>query len=259
MLNVNVSDITFFIVAVIAVTLILTSIKVCDQYSRAVVLRFGKFAGQRGPGLFLLLPWGIERAIRVDIRTTTWDLEPQVAITRDNVSVKINAVLWNEIVDAEAAVLKVQDVEQAIRKLAATTIRGVIGQHDLDDVLGASTRIADAIAIEVEKHAKDWGVDVRKLEIADVGIPETMQRVMAQKAEAVREQQARLIKADAEFQAAQKLADAAKLIEANPVALELRRMQMLTEIGAEQNTMTVVMMPSEFVGAAKRFAEKGLG
>jgi regulator of protease activity HflC (stomatin/prohibitin superfamily) len=244
MLNVNVSDIVFFIVAVIAVTLILTSIKVCDQYSRAIVLRFGKFAGQRGPGLFLLLPWGIERAIRVDIRTTTWDLEPQVAITRDNVSVKINAVLWNEIVDAEAAVLKVQ---------------GVIGQHDLDDVLGASTRIADAIAIEVEKHAKDWGVDVRKLEIADVGIPETMQRVMAQKAEAVREQQARLIKADAEFQAAQKLADAAKLIEANPVALELRRMQMLTEIGAEQNTMTVVMMPSEFVGAAKRFAEQGLG
>lgn len=243
------------IVLVLIVSFLMTTIRVSDQYKRAVVLRFGRFAGVRGPGMYFLLPWGIERAILVDIRTTTWSLPQQEAITRDNVPVKITAVLWNQIVDPAKAVLDVENVEAAIRQLAATTMRSVVGLHELDEVLSGGGQIAVIIAQKIEQIAPRWGVEVSKVEIANVEIPENMQRAIAQKAEATREQAARLIKADAEFLAAKKLTEAARLISQMPEALELRRMQMLTEIGAEQNTMTVIMMPSEFVQAAGAFAK----
>jgi len=243
------------IVLALILSFLLTTIRVSDQYKRAVVLRFGRFAGVRGPGLYFLFPWGIERAIAVDIRTTTWSLPQQEAITKDNVPVKITAVLWNQIVDPAKSVLDVENVESAIRQLAATTMRSVVGLHELDEVLSGGGQIAELIAQKIEQIAPKWGGEVSRVEIANVEIPENMQRAIAQKAEAAREQAARLIKADAEYQAAQKLADAARLIAQTPEALELRRMQMLTEIGAEQNTMTVVMMPSEFVQAAGAFAK----
>jgi regulator of protease activity HflC (stomatin/prohibitin superfamily) len=237
------------------ISFVVTVVRVADQYKRAVVLRFGSFVGVRGPGLYFLLPWGIERAISVDIRTTTWSLPQQEAITKDNVPVKITAVLWNRIVDPAKSVLDVENVEAAIRQLAATTMRSVVGLHELDEVLSGGGQIAEIIAQKIEQIAPTWGVEVSKVEIANVEIPENMQRAIAQKAEATREQAARLIKAEAEYKAAIKLAEAARLIAQTPEALELRRMQMLTEIGAEQNTMTVVMMPSEFVQAAGAFAK----
>ena len=239
----------------VAILFVVTTVRVANQYTRAVVLRLGKFVGVRGPGLFLLMPFGIERAIKVDMRTVTWNLPQQEAITKDNVPVKITAVLWNQIVDPAKAILEVDDVEKAIRQLAATSMRTVVGMHELDEVLSGGGMIAQTLAQRIEAVAPSWGVDVKQVEILNVEIPESMQRAIAQKAEAMREQGARLIKAEAELQAAQKLAEAARVIAAHPEALELRRMQMLTEIGAEQNTMTVVMMPSEFVSAAAAFAK----
>lgn len=242
------------VLIILAVSFIVTSIRIADQYARYVILRFGAFVDVRGPGLFLLLPFGIERGIRVDIRATTWTLPPQDAITKDNVPVKITAVLWNQITDPEKSVLEVDDVENAVRQLAATTIRVIIGQHELDDVLCGAETIAKAIADKVETLATEWGVQIMRVEIADVQIPESMQRAIAQKAEAAREQAARLIKAEGELKAAEKLSQAAAIISKTPEALELRRMQMLTEIGAEQNTSTIVIMPSEFAAAAGALA-----
>lgn len=245
------------IVLIVILAVIVTSVRIVNEYNRLVVLRLGKYVGVRGPGLVLLIPFWIERGIKADLRTTTWQLPQQEAITKDNVSVKITAVLWNRITDARRAMIDVQNCETAVRQLAATTMRSIVGLHDLDEVLSGDQKVVDAITAAIDEVAAGWGIDVQKLEIVNVEIPEGMQRAIAQKAEAMREQAARIIKAEAELKAAEKLTEAARLISTQPAALELRRMQMLTEIGAEQNTMTVVMMPSEFVGAAAALAGMG--
>lgn len=243
------------ILAIFLLIAFISSINIVSQYQRLVVLRLGKFRGVRGPGFILLLPFGIDRGIRTNMRTTTWDLEAQEAITKDNVSVTVSATVWNKIIDPERAVVAIQDVEFAVRQLAATTMRKVIGQHELDEVLSGGESMIEKITEIVDKKTDEWGIKIDQIEITDVQIPENMKRVIAQKAEAAREASSRLIKADGELQAAQKLSQAADVIARNPMALELRRMQMLAEIGAEQNTTTMVMMPTEFVAAAGAFAQ----
>ncbi len=245
----------FLILVVIAFFILLTGFRVAQQYERALVFRFGRYIDMRGPGLFWIVPLGIDRAVKVDMRVFTDGVEQQEAITRDNVPVKANAVIWYRIVKPDLAIIEVQNVRMAVIQVALTTLRNIIGQHTLDDVLKEREKLAALIKDRVDQVTEAWGVEIQNVEMKNVEIPASMQRAMAQEAEALREKRARIIKAEAELEAARKLREAADEIMKTPASLELRRMQMLTEIGAEQNTMTVVMMPSEFVSAARAFAE----
>ena len=241
-----------FLIAVLVVAFILLSgFRVAQQYERALVFRFGRFIDIRGPGLFWIIPMGVDRAVKVDMRVLTDGVEQQEAMTRDNVPVQVNAVIWYRIVKPDLAIIEVQNVRNAVIQVALTTLRNVIGQHSLDDVLKEREKLSTILKERVDSMTEAWGVEIQNVEMKNVEIPATMQRAMAQEAEALREKRARIIKAEAEFEAAMKLREAADEIMKTPASLELRRMQMLTEVGAEQNTMTIVMMPSEFVEAAR--------
>lgn len=238
------------IILVAGLILLANTIRVADQYQRAVVFRLGRYNRTAGPGLYLLIPFIEWRVIR-DLRTTTTAVEAQETITRDNVPIKINAVIWQRVVDPKLSVLEVNDVSNAVVQVALTALRSIIGQHTLDDVLKEQDKIAHAIEDHIDKVTAPWGVKVERVQMKNVEMPESMQRAMAQEAEALREKRARQIKAEAELDAATLLKAAAETIMQSPAGLELRRMQMITEVGAEQNTMTIVMMPSEFVSMAR--------
>jgi regulator of protease activity HflC (stomatin/prohibitin superfamily) len=238
-----------------AFLLFLTGFRIAQQYQRGVVLRFGRFVATRGPGLFWIVPL-IDSVTKVDMRVVTSAVSGQEAISRDNVPIRIDAVIWRRIVVAERSVFEVRNVEDSVTQVAITTLRDIIGRHTLDEILKEQTAIADAMQNAIDEVTEPWGVKVERVAMKSVEIPPTMQRAMAQEAEALREKRARIIKAEAETEAAEKLRQAAQTMMASPAALELRRMQMLTEVGAEQNTMTIVMMPSEFVEAARAFAAK---
>jgi regulator of protease activity HflC (stomatin/prohibitin superfamily) len=209
-----------------------------------------------GPGLYLLTPF-LEWRTTVDLRTDTTSVEQQETITRDNVPIKINAVIWRRVVDPARSLIEVTDVGDAVTQVAITALRGIIGQHSLDDVLKAQDTISEALQATIDKVTHPWGVKVERVQMKNVEIPETMQRAMAQEAEALREKRARQIKAEAELEAAGLLRQAAHIIMESPAGLELRRMQMITEVGAEQNTMTIIMMPSEFVEMARSIGARG--
>jgi regulator of protease activity HflC (stomatin/prohibitin superfamily) len=242
------------VVGLIVIVILLRSIRVANQYERGVVFRLGKYNRTAGPGLYLVLPL-IEWQVRLDLRTVTTDVEQQEGITRDNVPIKVNAVIWYRIVDPARAVMQVRVVAHAVVQVAVTTLRTSLGQHSLDDILKAQDTIAEGMQIAIDAVTEPWGVKVERVEMKNVEIPESMQRAIAQEAEALREKRARIIKAQAELEAAEQLRAASEIIMQNPAGLELRRMQMITEVGAEQNTMTIVMMPSEFVAMARGIAE----
>jgi regulator of protease activity HflC (stomatin/prohibitin superfamily) len=229
-------------------------LRVANEYERAVVFRLGRLQRTRGPGLYWLIPLGIERQKKVDLRTRTIDVESQESITKDSVTVKVNAVVWLKIVDPVKSVVAVADFYSAAYQVALTSLRNIIGQHYLDEVLKERDKINTALQLVVDAATEPWGVKVEMVEMKDVEIPVQMQRAMAQEAQATREKRARIIKAEAEQEAAAKLAEAGIIIAEHPLALELRRMQMITEVGAEQNTTTIVMMPSEFVTLAESLA-----
>jgi regulator of protease activity HflC (stomatin/prohibitin superfamily) len=232
----------------------LSGLRVADQYVRGVVFRLGRYHGTRGPGLYWLIPI-LEWQRKVDLRISTAAVEEQETITNDNVPIKVNAVVWYRIVDSKAAVLEVKNIDTAVIQVALTTLRTGIGQHSLDQVLKEQESVSAIIQQKIDAVTEPWGVKVERVEMKNVEIPQSMQRAMAQEAEALREKRARLIKAQAEFEAAEQLRKASEIIMQNPAGLELRRMQMITEVGAEQNTMTLVMMPSEFVSMAGAIAK----
>jgi regulator of protease activity HflC (stomatin/prohibitin superfamily) len=247
-----------FVLMVFVLVVLISGLRVAREYERAVVFRLGRYTGQRGPGLFWLIPLGIENETRIDLRTVTNPIEQQETITRDSVTVKVNAVLWFRVSDPEKAVLTVENFRMAVQQVALTSLRNVIGQHDLDEVLKERDKINALLKRNVVESTTPWGVSVELLEMKDVEIPQDMQRVMAMEAEAMREKRARIIKADAELEASKKLADAAQLMVGNPAALELRRMQMVAEVGAENNSTTVIMIPADFVhiaGSLSKFLE----
>ena len=219
-----------------------------------MIFRLGKYDRTAGPGLYFLLPV-IEWQRKLDMRTVTAAVEQQEAITRDNVPIKVNAVIWYRVIDPVKSVMEVKDVPNAVVQVSLTTLRTLLGQHSLDDILKAQDTVSEAMQQSIDRVTEPWGVKVERVEMKNVEIPETMQRAMAQEAEALREKRARLIKAEAELDAAELLRKAAETIMQNPAGLELRRMQMITEVGAEQNTMTIVMMPSEFVSMARGIGE----
>ncbi len=251
------------IFVVLGVMVLISGLRVCNEYERAVLFRLGRLKGLKGPGLYWIIPMGIDRQSKVDLRTMTVDVERQETITKDSVTVKVNAVVWFKITDPVKAIVSVANYYAATYQVALTSLRNIIGQHMLDEILKDRDKINEALREVIDVATDPWGIKVEMVEMKDVEIPEGMQRAMAQEAQAVREKRARLIKAEAEQEASAKLAEASQLITDNPLALELRRMQMITEVGAEQNTTTIIMMPSEFVtlaeSVAKAFKTKGAG
>lgn len=232
----------------------LSGLRIANEWERGVLFFLGRLKAVRGPGLFYVIPV-LEFVKKVDLRTVTVDIESQDTITRDNVSIRVNAVVWYKVVDPTNALIKVQNFHSAVYQFAATTLRNTIGVHSLDELLKERTHINLAMLDIFNETVATWGLDVEKVEIKDIEIPEGMQRALAMEAEALREKRARIIKASAEFEASEQLASASQVMVENPVALELRRMQMITEVGAEQNSTTIMLMPSDFVSLAKEASD----
>src|SRR6204780_3905850 len=239
-----------FLVLIIIAFIALSGVRIAQEYERGVVFRLGRYMGLKGPGLYWIIPLGVERSGRVDIRTRTVSAEQQETITRDSVTIKVNAVLWYRIVDASKSVIAVVAAPAAVYQLALTGLRNIIGQHDLDEILQERNKINTLLGDNISGSTAAWGLEVQRFEMKDVELPKAMQQVMAMQAEAIREKRARIIKAEAELEASVKLSAAAAQIAANPAALELRRMQMISEVGAENNSTTVLMFPSDFVSLA---------
>jgi regulator of protease activity HflC (stomatin/prohibitin superfamily) len=233
---------------------IVLGLRIAQEYQRAIVFRLGRFKSIKGPGLYWIIPI-IERQRTIDIRTNTVTLEQQETITKDSVTIKVNAVLWFRVTDPEKAIIKVANYNQAVYQFSVTALRNIIGQHILDEVLKEREQINATLQRMVDTATEPWGIKIEMVEMKDVEIPEGMQRAMAREAEAIREKRARIIKAEAELEASIKLTQGAKQMEESPLSLELRRMQMLSEIGIDNNTTTLILMPSEFVSAAKSFSE----
>ncbi len=243
------------IIIVLAVLFVVCGLRLEQEYQRGVIFRLGRFSSIKGPGLYWIIPI-IDRRARVDIRTRTVDIESQETVTSDSVTIKVNAVLYYRIAEPDKAIIQVENYNNACYQAALTTLRNVIGQHQLDEVLKDRDKINMALRKIVDQITDPWGLKVELVEMKDVEIPPNMQRAMAKEAEAVREKRARLIKAEAEQEAAEKLTSAASQIAEHPAALELRRMQMISEVGVEHNTTTIILMPSDFVTLAKSVAAK---
>ncbi len=238
----------------IAILIGVSGIKIDREYERGVIFRLGRFNSIRGPGMYWVIPL-VDQKAQVDIRTKTVDIAPQEAVTADSVTIKVNAVLFYRILDASKAINKVENYQMAVYQAAMTTLRNVVGQNILDDILQNRDKINYKVQEIVDEMTEPWGIEIERVEMKDVEIPLAMQRAMAKEAEAVREKRARLIKAAAEQEASIKLAEASQKIVDNPAALELRRLQMLTEIGAENNTTTLIMMPSDLITLAKQWTQ----
>jgi regulator of protease activity HflC (stomatin/prohibitin superfamily) len=235
------------IVILFLLIVLLAAIKIVKEYERGVVFRLGRLIGPRGPGLILLLPF-IERMVKVDLRTVTMDVPAQEVITRDNVTVRVNAVSYFRVIDPSAAVNNVTDFIRATSQIAQTTLRSVLGQSSLDELLSEREKINSELQRIIDEQTEPWGVKVSIVEVKDVELPQSMQRAMARQAEAEREKRAKIIHAEGEFQASKQLAEAANVISTEPVALQLRYLQTLGEIGAEKNTTIVFPLPIELLG-----------
>lgn len=245
---------TLLPIIIIPILILLSGLRIAQEYQRAVVFRLGRFQGIKGPGLYWIIPF-IERQQIVDIRTKTVDLEQQETITKDSVTIKVNAVLWFKIMDPEKAIIKIADYNKAVYQFSVTALRNIIGQHSLDEVLREREQINGTLQKIVDSTTEPWGIKIEMVEMKDVEIPEAMQRAMAREAEAIREKRARIVKAEAELEASIKLTQGAQEMEKSPITLELRRMQMLSEIGIDNNTTTIVMIPSDFSNAARSLTE----
>jgi len=241
-------------VVAIIIVLLLMSVRMAQEYQRAVIFRLGRVKSHRGPGLYLLIPL-LERQVTVDIRTITQQLDTQETLSSDGVAVKVNAVLWYRAADPEQTVVAVADWKNAVKQAAETGMRDTIGQSELDGLLRDRLAVNARLLSTLKKAVERWGVEIEAVELKDLDIPEQMQRAIAREAEAIREKRARIIKAEGEMEAANKLAEAATVIGAHPAALEIRRLQTISEVGAEHNSTTVLMIPTEFLAAAAAFAK----
>ncbi|MGQ9554853.1 MAG: SPFH domain-containing protein [Anaerolineae bacterium] len=245
-----------FPAAILLGLLVVPAIKIVYQYQRGVVFRFGKFVGLRKPGLNLILPW-IDKMVKVDLRTRTVILRPQEVITRDNVTVQVDAVVYFNVIDPERAVIQVEDYATATEQLALTTLRSVLGQSELDELLSQRDRINQRLRDIIDEHTEEpWGVRVTLVEVRDVLLPETMQRAMARQAEAEREKRAKIIHAEGEEMAAQSLANAANTLAASPASLQLRYLQTLVEMAGERNS-TIIPLPLDIVTIIGERLRKG--
>jgi len=243
---------------VILLIIILSAVKILREYERGVVFRLGRLVGARGPGIFVLIPI-VDRMVKVSLRTVVMDVPPQDVITRDNVSIKVNAVVYFRVMYPEKAIVEVENYLFATSQLAQTTLRSVIGQGDLDHLLTDRERINAQLQAILDRHTDAWGIKVSSVEVKHVDLPQEMQRAMAKQAEAERERRAKVINADGEYQAAQKLADAAKIISAFPEALQLRYLQTLREVASENNSTTIFPVPIDLFEPFLKRAKAALG
>ncbi len=241
------------LLVILLLILLSSAIKIVQEYERGVIFRLGRFVGVKGPGLFFIIPI-VDRMIKVDLRVVTLDVPSQEAITRDNVTVKVNAVAYFRVIDPAKAVIEVENYRRATSQIAQTTLRNVIGQSELDEILAHREKINAELRRIIDEATEPWGVRVDIVEIKDVELPPGMQRAMARQAEAEREKRAKIIHAEGEYQAAKTLAEAAKLISQTPAALQLRYLQTLTEIAVEQNSTIVFPVPLELI---KTFFKEG--
>jgi len=229
------------------------SVKIVPEYERGVLFRLGRLVGSRGPGLFLIIPF-IDRMVKVDLRVVTMDVPSQEVITRDNVTVRVNAVVYFRVVDPEASVVKVLDHIRATSQISQTTLRNVLGQSELDELLASREKLNQMLQKIIDEHTDPWGVKVSTVEIKEVELAETMRRMMAAQAEAERERRAKIIHAEGEFQAAERLAEAGAIIAREPVTLQLRYLQTLTEIASEKNSTLIFPLPIDLI---KVFMDRG--
>ena len=234
------------IIIVFVALAIVSGVKILKEYERAVIFRLGRMVGARGPGLTYVIP-GIEKMVRMDLRTVTMDIPPQDVITRDNVSVKVNAVLYFRVLEPNKAVREVENYLFATSQLAQVTLRSVCGQGELDELLAERDKINTRIQDILDKQTDPWGIKVVLVELKHIDLPQEMQRAMAKQAEAERERRAKIIHADGEFQASQKLADAAEVISKQPMALQLRFLQSLVEVASEKNSTTIFPVPIDLL------------
>ena len=235
--------IIFFVVIVL-----LSGIKVINEYERAVILRLGRLVGTRGPGLIFVVPI-FEKMVRVGLRTVTMNIPSQKIITKDNVSIDIAAVAYYHVVDAAKSVIAIENVHDAVNQISQTTVRNVVGQFMLDQFLSQTVDINDKIKNVIDVHTEPWGIQVTAVEIKDVILPDNMQRAMAKEAEAERERRAKIVAAEGEFQASEKLGQAADIIAKHPVALQLRTLQTMAEIATEKNS--TIIFPAQFMTTVK--------
>jgi regulator of protease activity HflC (stomatin/prohibitin superfamily) len=236
----------FLPVYLIALALIVSSVKILREYERAVVFRLGRFQAVKGPGLILILPF-VQQVVRVDLRTVVMEVPGQDVISRDNVSLKVDAILYFRVVDAQKAIIQVENFLSATNMLAQTTLRSVLGEHELDEVLAKRTEINAAVQSTLDVQTESWGIKVISVEIREVTLTENMIRSIAKQAEAERDRRAKVIHAEAEFQAAQTLLNAARILAEDPAAMQLRYLQTLTEVGGEQNSTIVFPMPIDLI------------
>jgi regulator of protease activity HflC (stomatin/prohibitin superfamily) len=238
----------FFLIIILAQT-----IKIVQEYERGVIFRLGRLTGAKGPGLFVIIPF-IDRMVKVDLRVITLDVPPQDVITKDNVTVKVNAVVYFRVVDPQNSVVKVLDHIRATSQISQTTLRNVLGQSELDELLASRDKLNLKLQQIIDEQTDPWGVKVSVVEIKDVELPETMRRSMAAQAEAERERRAKIIHADGEFQASERLAQAGAIIAREPTTLQLRYLQTLTEIASEKTNTIIFPLPIEFLRAFTKIA-----
>jgi len=245
--------VTMGMVAVLVLVVVAKSIRIVNEYERGVLFRLGRVdpANVKGPGLRLLIPF-IDRMLKVDLRTVTMDVPPQEVITKDNVTIKVNAVVYFNVMNPVTAVIKIANHFTATSLIAQTSLRNILGQHELDEILAEREKIGQALQKIIDEATDEWGVKVSTVEIKDIELPDIMRRAMARQAEAERERRAKVIAADGEFQASQKLHEAAQIIEQTKTALQLRYLQTLVEIGAENSSTVVFPLPMELLSAFAR-------
>lgn len=239
--------------------IILNMIRILREYERGVIFRLGRYVATKGPGLILLFPL-IDKMVKVSLRTIVMDVPTQDIVTRDNISIKVSAVVYFRVMMPEKAIVEVQDFLFATSQISQTTLRSVLGQSELDELLTERTVINLKLQKIIDEHTEPWGIKVSNVEVKQIDLPVEMQRAMAKQAEAERERRAKVIHADGEFQASQKLADAAEVINKQPISLQLRYLQTLTEIATEKNSTIIFPLPvdiiSQFINMSRNFSEK---
>jgi regulator of protease activity HflC (stomatin/prohibitin superfamily) len=243
------------IAIILLIIILVAAIKVVQEYERGVIFRLGRLQGAKGPGIFFIIPL-VDRMVKVDLRVVTLDIPTQEAITRDNVTVSVNAVAYFRVIDPNDAIVQVEDYQRATWQIAQTSLRSVLGQSDLDELLIHRDKINQKLQQIVDEATEPWGIKVSIVEVKDVELPATMKRAMARQAEAEREKRAKVIHAEGEFNAAQQLQEAAAVISKEPAALQLRYLQTLTEVSAEKNSTIIFPVPIEFLNAFSDWFER---
>jgi len=236
---------------IIGIIILMASVRVVSEYERGVIFRLGRLIGAKGPGLFFLIPI-VDRMVKISLRTSNFDVQPQEVITKDNVPVKVNAVIYFRVIDPTKAVVEVENFRFATLQIAQTTLRGVVGEIELDDLLSEREKLNERLQSIIDEQTDPWGIKVSVVEVKEIEIPDTMKRAMARQAEVERERRAKVINAKGEFQAAEKLSQAAEILGHYPQAIQLRYLQTLSDIATEQNSTIVFPLPINFLDAFSR-------